>query len=49
MNQLFLLAAFVWIVAMPYSSFAHGTDYRLIGKEEAVAAEFFYSDQTPMQ
>jgi len=25
----------------------NGTDYRLIGKE--AAAEFFYSDKTPMQ
>jgi nickel transport protein len=49
MNRMLLFAAFVWLMAMPFSAFAHGTDYRLIGKDAAVAAEFFYSDKTPMQ
>jgi nickel transport protein len=49
MNRMLLFAAFVWVMAMPFSAFAHGTDYRLIGKEAVVAAEFFYSDKTPMQ
>ena len=44
-----LFGAFVLVMAMPFSAFAHGTDYRLIGKEAAIAAEFFYSDKTPMQ
>jgi nickel transport protein len=49
MNIIFLFAAFVWVMAIPLSALAHGTDYRLIGKEAVVAAEFFYSDKTPMQ
>lgn len=27
----------------------HGTDYRLIENDAVVAAEFFYSDHTPMR
>ncbi|MFO7750306.1 MAG: hypothetical protein R6V54_09475 [Desulfobacteraceae bacterium] len=36
-------------MAIPFNAFAHGTDYRLIGKDAVVAAEFFYSDKTPME
>lgn len=49
MNRMFLFACFVWVMAMPFNGFAHGTDYRLIGKDAVVAAEFFYSDKTPMR
>ncbi|MBU1193642.1 MAG: carboxypeptidase-like regulatory domain-containing protein [Proteobacteria bacterium] len=48
MNPIFVCAVFVWIAALPFHAFAHGTDYRLIGKDAVVAAEFFYSDKTPM-
>ena len=49
MNRRLLFAACVWIMAMPYNALGHGTDYRLIDQEVVVAAEFFYSDNTPMQ
>lgn len=49
MNRMFLFIAFVWVMAMPFNAFAHGTDYRLIGKDSVVVAEFFYSDKTPMR
>ena len=49
MNRVALFVFFVWIMAMPFNAFAHGTDYRLIGTDTVVAAEFFYSDKTPMQ
>ncbi len=49
MNRIVLFAVFVWIMAMSFNALAHGTDYRLIGTNTVVAAEFFYSDKTPMQ
>ena len=49
MNRMFLFAAGLWIMAMPFNALGHGTDYRLIDKKAVVAAEFFYSDNTPMQ
>lgn len=49
MSRIYLITAFVWMLAMPFSVFAHGTDYRLIGNDAVVTAEFFYTDQTPMQ
>lgn len=45
----FLVAALMCLMALPGGVFAHGTDYRLIGKDAVVAAEFFYSDKTPMR
>lgn len=39
----------IGIMAMPVSVLAHGTDYRLIGKDAVVVMDFFYSDKTPMQ
>ncbi len=49
MKRMHLIIAFVWMLAIPVSVFAHGTDYRLIGNDAVVAVEFFYTDQTPMQ
>jgi len=49
MHRIVLFAACVWMMAAPLSAFAHGTDFRLIGKETVVAAEFFYSDKASMQ
>lgn len=49
MNRIFLIIVFVWVIIVPFNAFAHGTDYRMIGKNAVVAAEFFYSDKTPMQ
>jgi nickel transport protein len=49
MNRMFLFTVFAWVMAMPFNAFGHGTDYRLIRKEAVVAAEFFYSDKTPMR
>ena len=49
MKRMVFFAVIVWIMAMPFNAFAHGTDYRLIGTDTVVAAEFFYSDNTPMQ
>jgi len=49
MTRMYLFTVFVWLVAMPFNGFAHGTDYRLINKNAVVAAEFFYSDKTPMR
>ena len=48
MRRTFLFAFFVCVMAAPFNVFAHGTDYRLIDKDAVVAAEFFYSDKTPM-
>lgn len=44
-----VLTVLVWSMAMPFNASAHGTDYRLIGTDAVVAAEFFYSDKTPMR
>lgn len=49
MNWIYLFSAFVWGMAVPFNAFAHGTDYRLLNKKAVVAAEFFYSDKTPMR
>ncbi|MFO7559300.1 MAG: carboxypeptidase-like regulatory domain-containing protein [Desulfobacterales bacterium] len=49
MNRICFFAACLWVLVIPFNAFAHGTDYRLIGKDAVVAAEFFYSDNTPMQ
>lgn len=49
MNRLYLLIVLVWGMAMSCNALAHGTDYRLINKDNGVAAEFFYSDKTPMR
>ena len=49
MKPFFLIAVAMSFMVLPVSVFAHGTDYRLIGNNEVVAAEFFYSDKVPMQ
>ncbi|MDZ7640850.1 MAG: hypothetical protein U5J62_02315 [Desulfurivibrio sp.] len=49
MKQTFLIAALMSLLAPPITAFAHGTDYRVIEKDQVVAAEFFYSDMTPMR
>ena len=49
MKPFFLVAVAMSLMALPVSVFAHGTDYRLIGNNSVVAAEFFYSDKVPMQ
>ena len=49
MRPIFIFAACMWIMAMPYKAFAHGTDYRLTGNNTVIAIEFFYSDKAPMQ
>ena len=49
MNRMILWAVLAWSMVLPFNAFAHGTDYRLIGKDAVVAAEFFYSDKTPMR
>jgi nickel transport protein len=49
MNRLYLLIVLVWAMAIPCNALAHGTDYRLINKDKVIAAEFFYSDKTPMR
>lgn len=37
------------IVAMPCAVWAHGTGYRVIDDARVIAAEFFYSDHSPMR
>ncbi|MGM0453934.1 MAG: hypothetical protein ACQERN_12280 [Thermodesulfobacteriota bacterium] len=37
------------LLAVPATSLAHGTDYRVTEDSRVVAAEFFYSDQSPMR
>ena len=49
MRRIYLITVCLWIAAMPSIVFAHGTDYRLVDNDAVVVAEFFYSDQTPMQ
>lgn len=39
----------VWLTVIPFNVFGHGTEYRLIFRDNVVAAEFLYSDKTPMQ
>lgn len=48
MFKIFLTIVSVLVVGMSAETFAHGTDYRIVGKK-AVVMEFFYSDKKPMQ
>ena len=49
MKRISIFVFVVWVTAMPPNASGHGTDYRLISNDAVVAAEFFYSDNTPMQ
>ena len=49
MKRISIFVFFIWVTALPYHASGHGTDYRLIENDAVVAAEFFYSDHTPMQ
>lgn len=44
-----LAVAWLMLLALPLNALAHGTDYRIVDNDAVVAAEFFYSDKTPMQ
>ena len=49
MMRTFLSVALMCFLVTPIAVFAHGTDYRVIESDQVAAAEFFYSDKTPMR
>lgn len=50
MNRLIIwILVMTGLMAVPANIMAHGTDYRVTEESSVVAAEFFYSDQSPMR